>query len=1082
MNRIYIFLFATLLIPNLISAQCFKTSLYFDGVYNAESTSNDHVDISTYGPMSTIESGVSYTIEAWVKRDRISNPGGYERILSKDFIYQFRIIDNQFVGEIGTSSVQTPYPADTLWHHLAFVRNAAQGTLILFIDGQLRATAPDNSTSLPNNNAMVCIGARNNGAGEINELWKGNIRWMRVSKVARYLADFTPTETYVTDSQTLAVWPLNEGYGTSLNDPAGYNTGKIVNATWITESPTFAPILSAQSTAICAGISTRLTASNCTGSVAWGTGETGSSITVTPYTTTTYAARCVSPDGCPSNAAEITINVEGVMPTISISADPGTFIQKGETVTFTANITNGGTTPVYQWRKNGVVVGTNGPSYTDAQLNSGDSIRCILTSNAPCLQLDKVISNELTIQIPELVSEGACGEASLTLNDLPYTEIRWKKDGQYIENPVTSNRGGGVTVAGGNPQGITVVAGSIFVDEANAVYTASNMGILKIEASGREKIVIPSTRQSFLRARDGRFYVPFEDRVEKWEIGDTLGTVVAGGNGIGSNANQLSLGSPVLQTVQVTEAGIIYVLDRGNNRIQRWNPGASEGITVAQGNKVDWLFFVDAAGSLFTASEGTIYKWPANSLNAIPLYNYPNITPLALQGDTKGNLYIPIYDNSLRTQVYRLNENGIIEIFRLEGNHPSNRSIIYSIAISLNGEIHLNADIGGGYSGGVFKYSSGFYPQLSREKYISSETNMVSPNDVFVNENGEIFTAGEDRVQKWLPDSKVGITLAGGNGLGNSSNQLNNATDVAEDNEGNIYVVDKNNHRVQRFGPGSSIGVTMAGGNGPGSAANQLNYPNRFFQDQNKNLFIADGSRVQKWANNSTSGITVVNAPSSYIFVREDTIYAAGSKWGPGVSTGVRLCGISTNYNSDIYLDSKKNILFSYYDAYRTTIYNSSIRRWSPTNEILNGCLMGKIDTLTQSVYTPTGIFIDSLNNLYVADNQRKKIQKFLGTAPTLAAYTSGQYTAEVTIGSRTLTLSAIPGSNVLGLCESTGSGDWGNAATWTCGRVPLACDQVVINTDHTIALADTVQIAGLEIRQNGNLSLMGGNVQIAKP
>lgn len=64
-------------------------------------------------------------------------------------------------------------------------------------------------------------------------------------------------------------------------------------------------------------------------------------------------------------------------------------------------------------------------------------------------------------------------------------------------------------------------------------------------------------------------------------------------------------------------------------------------------------------------------------------------------------------------------------------------------------------------------------------------------------------------------------------------------------------------------------------------------------------------------------------------------------------------------------------------------------------------------------------------------------------------------------------------------LCESATSGAWNNVATWSCGHVPLTCDQVAINTGHVVTLSQSVQIQALEIRQNGQLSMQGGNVLI---
>ena len=64
-------------------------------------------------------------------------------------------------------------------------------------------------------------------------------------------------------------------------------------------------------------------------------------------------------------------------------------------------------------------------------------------------------------------------------------------------------------------------------------------------------------------------------------------------------------------------------------------------------------------------------------------------------------------------------------------------------------------------------------------------------------------------------------------------------------------------------------------------------------------------------------------------------------------------------------------------------------------------------------------------------------------------------------------------------LCESATSGAWNNVATWSCGHVPLTCDQVAINPGHVVTLSQSVQVRGVEIRQNGQLAVQGGNVLI---
>ncbi len=80
----------------------------------------------------------------------------------------------------------------------------------------------------------------------------------------------------------------------------------------------------------------------------------------------------------------------------------------------------------------------------------------------------------------------------------------------------------------------------------------------------------------------GNVYVadPQNHRIQRWAPGATTGSTVAGGNGPGVNANQLN--SP--WAVYVDGSGNVYVADSENHRIQRWAPGATSGTTVAGGN------------------------------------------------------------------------------------------------------------------------------------------------------------------------------------------------------------------------------------------------------------------------------------------------------------------------------------------------------------------------------------------------------------------------------------------------------------------------------------------------------------------
>ena len=118
-------------------------------------------------------------------------------------------------------------------------------------------------------------------------------------------------------------------------------------------------------------------------------------------TTTTYNVTVTDISGCSATGSTtVTVN-QTVAPGVSIAASPGTTICAGTSVTFTATPTNGGGMPIYQWKKNGLDVGTSNASYTDAALVNGDVITCVLTSSESCASTATATSSMFRMKILE---------------------------------------------------------------------------------------------------------------------------------------------------------------------------------------------------------------------------------------------------------------------------------------------------------------------------------------------------------------------------------------------------------------------------------------------------------------------------------------------------------------------------------------------------------------------------------------------------------------------------------------------------------------------------------------------------------
>jgi PKD repeat protein len=122
-----------------------------------------------------------------------------------------------------------------------------------------------------------------------------------------------------------------------------------------------------------------------------------------------------------SNSNSITLTSSTVTPTVVISANPGTTICNGTSVTFTANATNGGSSPSYQWIRNGVNVGTNLPTFISATLVTNDSISVVLTSNAACISTPTATSaaSVMTVNaVPTITAStpaSRCGSGTVVL-------------------------------------------------------------------------------------------------------------------------------------------------------------------------------------------------------------------------------------------------------------------------------------------------------------------------------------------------------------------------------------------------------------------------------------------------------------------------------------------------------------------------------------------------------------------------------------------------------------------------------------------------------------------------------------------
>ncbi|RMG85547.1 MAG: T9SS C-terminal target domain-containing protein [Bacteroidetes bacterium] len=120
------------------------------------------------------------------------------------------------------------------------------------------------------------------------------------------------------------------------------------------------------------------------------------------FCTVTSSENCVIEKTATSNTIQVTVNAPQTPKVEILTTD--TMICAGETVHFEALAEAGGDHPVYQWQVNGVNVGDNLPFFDVQNLVDGDQVRCLLTSDAPCVTTNMAVSNVIQVEIVSVVS------------------------------------------------------------------------------------------------------------------------------------------------------------------------------------------------------------------------------------------------------------------------------------------------------------------------------------------------------------------------------------------------------------------------------------------------------------------------------------------------------------------------------------------------------------------------------------------------------------------------------------------------------------------------------------------------------
>jgi len=311
------------------------------------------------------------------------------------------------------------------------------------------------------------------------------------------------------------------------------------------------------------------------------------------------------------------------------------------------------------------------------------------------------------------------------------------------------------------------------------------------------------------------------------------------GTGVACNTDGFSLNAEYYSPRGVTrdDKGNFYIADAGNNTIRK----------------------IDKTGAVTTlAGKACVAPGFVNAIGDIARFNTPYdlvFSPASLMNITAARLFVADRNNNaIRTVNVADGNTGMLMPFDGSGNLPTLINLPEGLGTDKQGNLYVastgnNKIVKMNYLGSVI-WIAGTGTAGSANGPIATAT-FNQPTDVAVDDNGNVYVSekGSHLIRK-ISTAGVVSTVAGTGSSGSAdgsgiSASFNTPVSVGADAAGNIYVSDAGNNKVRRITAGTYYVQTIAGtgaaafADGMGTVA-KFNYPAGMYAGKDGTLHLAD--------------------------------------------------------------------------------------------------------------------------------------------------------------------------------------------------------------------------------------------------